>query len=102
MEINKFLRHLLLASWIIIAPITGTSQNEDANMSSTEFQTIAEETIRFFQETLNIIQDSFSESDQIKGLIRDTYTNNRDQLFYDSTALIARIFSSSCRKSRTG
>lgn len=89
MEINKFLRHLLLASWIIIAPITGTSQNEDANMSSTEFQTIAEETIRFFQETLNIIQDSFSESDQIKGLIRDTYTNNRDQLFYDSTALIA-------------
>lgn len=88
MEINKYLFKTLLATSILTASFSAKSQSSPENLGASEFQNIAKETILYFQETLNIIQDSFSEPYQITNLIRDTYTNNRDQLFYDSTAMI--------------
>ena len=88
MEINKYLFRTLLTTSLLFIVFSVKSQPTPEQMSSSEFQDLAEETVLYFQETMNIIQDSFSEPDQIKQLIVDTYTNNRDQLFNNSSALI--------------
>ena len=88
MKTSNFFLLLFIASVILIVAAPVKSQDLSNNMSSGEYQTIAKEMILEFELIMNSIQDSFFEPDQIEDIIHYTYIENRDQLFYDSSAQI--------------
>lgn len=86
MTMNKLLNFLFIGLFCFAFLIVKAQTKGSVNAS--HFQEDARKRLLFFEETLNIIQDSFNESEQIKFLISDSYRDTRDQLFADSAAPI--------------